>query len=578
MSQAVQLEVGSSANSYAILAKLATGGMAELFLARNASAAGIERYVVLKRVLAQRANDEAFVRMFLDEARLVAQLQHPNIAQVYDTGVLGDSYFFTMEYVHGETVREIMHRAYDLEQTVPVACALTIVAAAAAGLHHAHERIGIDGKPLHIVHRDVSPSNLMVSYEGQVKVVDFGVAKANARSSGETHSGTVKGKIAYLSPEQCRGRPIDRRSDLFSLGIVLWELIAGDRLWQRETDYEIMDAIVKEPAPSLRERRADVPLEIDAIVQKLLAKEPADRYQTCDELLEEIENAAMKTGQSLSVASLARFMRELFGQRPEPWVQMGVRDTRAEAVTVTASPAMWSGGGGAEVTSAQLAQLPDISTRSGWPESSMDALATTLARSPETASVSEVRAPKRRTIVMLSLAVAVGIAVVAGLLVMQSGAGEAQPAAPPPAAPVAAITPPAAPAPAPAVVIDAAAAEPAVPEPAVPEPTVAEPTVPPAPVASPEPPPAAVAHPVHHVARVSPTDELAKACHAHDAVKARHLLTLVPASKRASLTVECELAGTPLDAPKPPPPSTTVKTPPKSTTPDCDADPMACRH
>ncbi|HEY6034652.1 MAG TPA: serine/threonine-protein kinase, partial [Kofleriaceae bacterium] len=190
----------SSANSYAILAKLATGGMAELFLARTQSSAGVERYVVLKRVLPQRAHDRHFIEMFLDEARLAAQLQHPNIAQVFDTGKLGDSYFFSMEYVHGETVRELAHRAQELGEAIPLGCVLTIAAAAAAGLHHAHERLGLDGTPLGIVHRDVSPSNLMVSYEGNVKLVDFGVAKTTD-STVETQTGTVKGKISYLSPE-----------------------------------------------------------------------------------------------------------------------------------------------------------------------------------------------------------------------------------------------------------------------------------------------------------------------------------------------------------------------------------------
>src|SRR5688572_4452939 len=184
------------------------GGMAEIFLARGASAAGVERYVVLKRVLRHRASDVHFVQMFLDEARLAAQLQHPNIAQVYDVGRLGDSYFFTMEYVHGVTLRELMIAMAG--RPMPMGAVLAIASGSAAGLHHAHERIGVDGQPLGIVHRDVSPSNLMVSYEGHVKVVDFGIAKATSRTQ-ETHSGTVRGKISYLSPEQAVGGSIDRR-------------------------------------------------------------------------------------------------------------------------------------------------------------------------------------------------------------------------------------------------------------------------------------------------------------------------------------------------------------------------------
>lgn len=332
-----QAEVGSTASSYEILAKLATGGMAEIFLARHANAAGVERYVVLKRVLRERATDAAFVRMFLDEAKLASQLQHPNIAQVYDIGKLGDSYFFTMEYVHGETVRALLHRSHALRKPLPIGTALTIAAGAAAGLHHAHERVGVDGKPLGIVHRDVSPSNLMVTYEGHVKLVDFGVAKA-ANASVETRSGTVKGKIAYLSPEQCRGRGVDRRSDLFSLGIVMWELLTVERLFKHPSDFETMAAIVNDPSPPPSSRRPDVPPELDALVLRLLAKNPDERFQTADDLLEAIEQVAMQSHSALSTSALGRFVRELFGQRPEPWIELRAAEQHPDLVTVTSEP------------------------------------------------------------------------------------------------------------------------------------------------------------------------------------------------------------------------------------------------
>jgi serine/threonine protein kinase len=332
-----EVEVGSTANSYEILAKLATGGMAEIFLARGASSAGIERYVVLKRVLRHRAHDETFVRMFLDEARLAAQLQHPNIAQVYDIGKLGDSYFFTMEYVHGETVRALLQRAHALKSPAPIASVLTIIVGAAAGLHHAHERNGFDGQPLGIVHRDVSPSNLMVGYEGTIKVVDFGVAKAAHRSQ-ETRSGTVKGKIGYLSPEQCRGMAIDRRSDLFSLGVVLWEMLTTERLYKRGTDFENMAAIVNEATPPPSSRHAGVPAELDAVTLRLLAKDPAARFQTAAELHESLEQLAVKLGLALSASGLARYLRDVFGQRPEPWIEMQSRETHPEVFTVTSEP------------------------------------------------------------------------------------------------------------------------------------------------------------------------------------------------------------------------------------------------
>ena len=317
----VAAEVGSTANDYEILAKLATGGMADIFLARGASVAGVERYCVLKRILRDAAGDAQLVQMFLDEARLAAQLQHPNIASVYDVGKLGDSYFFTMEYVHGETVGSLIQRSVDGDRLLPLACVLTIVAGAAAGLHHAHERNGVDGRALQIVHRDVSPSNLMVSYEGSVKVVDFGVAKAAHRAS-ETRSGRVKGKISYMSPEQCRSQPLDRRSDLFSLGIVMWEMLTGDRLYRRDSDFAIMTAIIDEAPVSPSVVRPDVPREVDDIVRRLLAKPAADRFQSAAEVVDQIEAVALRAGMMLSTAALGRFVGELFGRRPEPWLEL----------------------------------------------------------------------------------------------------------------------------------------------------------------------------------------------------------------------------------------------------------------
>jgi serine/threonine protein kinase len=343
----VAAEVGSTANNYQILARLATGGMAEIFLARGVSGTGVERYVVLKRILRDRANDVQLVTMFLDEARLAAQLQHPNVAQVYDIGKLGDSYFFTMEYVHGETVRALLHRARSLRREIPNNVILTVVAGAASGLHHAHERLGHDGRPLGIVHRDVSPSNLMVSYEGGVKVVDFGVAKAENRVQ-ETRSGTVKGKIAYLSPEQCRGAPIDRRSDLFSLGIVFWEMLTVERLYKRASDFDNMTAIVTEDPVPPSARRPGISPELDRIVMKLLSKDPNARYQTGDELVDALEEASPRLGAMISTSSVGRLVRDMFGQRPEPWLEMdatvempqseGSGVQRPEGVTVTSEP------------------------------------------------------------------------------------------------------------------------------------------------------------------------------------------------------------------------------------------------
>jgi serine/threonine protein kinase len=330
-------EVGSTANSYQVLAKLAMGGMAEIFLARGANTTGVERYVVLKRILREKANDTQFVQMFLEEARLAAQLQHANIAQVYDIGKLGDSYFFTMEYVHGETVRSLLERSSQKQRDIPVSAVLSVIAGSAAGLQHAHERIGVGGHPLNIVHRDISPSNLMVSYEGIVKVVDFGVAKATT-SATETRTGTVKGKAAYMSPEQARGEQLDRRSDLFSLGIVAWEMLTTRRLFTGSTDFDIMTSIVRKDVPPPSSVRAGIPRQLDELVLRLLAKNTRDRYQCGDDVVEALESVATDMGHQLSQKALGRYIREVFGTRPEPWVELASSNDALESVSVTSEP------------------------------------------------------------------------------------------------------------------------------------------------------------------------------------------------------------------------------------------------
>lgn len=313
--------------------------MAEIFLARSRGMAGFARYVVLKRILPERGTDPRWIEMFLDEARLAAQLQHPNVAQVFDLGRLGEGYFFTMEYVHGANMREVLVRCAQRGQRLSLSMALGVAVGAASGLDHAHERRDAEGKSLGIVHRDVSPSNLMLSYDGVVKLVDFGVAKAHLRSS-VTQSGTVKGKISYLSPEQCRGREVDRRSDIFALGIVLYEMATTKRLYRRNSDFETMTAIVNEdPEPPSR-YNPEVSPQFDATILRALAKHPEDRQQSAAELLEELEEVARLGGFSISNSNLRRQMKELYGEPLEPWrllEQGGVQPPKRETeVTYTA--------------------------------------------------------------------------------------------------------------------------------------------------------------------------------------------------------------------------------------------------
>ncbi|MGN6106012.1 MAG: serine/threonine protein kinase, partial [Kofleriaceae bacterium] len=266
---------------------------------------------------------------------------------------------------------------------IPISVVLTIVAGAAAGLHHAHDRVGTDGVPLGIVHRDVSPSNLMVGFEGGVKVVDFGVAKAADRAQ-ETKSGTVKGKISYLSPEQCRGRPVDRRSDLFSLGIVMWEMLTTERLFKRASDFENMTAIVNDISAPPSSRRANLPPELDAITLRLLAKDPAERFQTAAEVVDALEEAAARTATRISPSGLGRLLREMFGQRPEPWLELDAAEV-PDGVTVTGQPvpAELSGSLGDPVD-LQLSSVVDLSAAPSSSELPNILPATTVPTVPAT--------------------------------------------------------------------------------------------------------------------------------------------------------------------------------------------------
>jgi len=327
-------EKGTTSTRYAILGRLASGGMADIYLVLQTNEAGVDRHLVLKRVLAERSRDPAFASMFLDEARLAAQLHHQNIAQVYDVGTLDGAYFFTMEYVHGEDARTLLHRLLKRGQQLPVNLALYMASGVLAALHHAHDRTTAAGVALNVVHRDVTPSNVMVSYEGSVKLLDFGVAKASERST-ESRSGAVKGKIGYLSPEQCRGHAVDRRSDLFSLGIVLYELMTCKRLFSRDSDFETMLAITGQELPPPSKLRPELSPEIDRIVMKALEKERERRYPTAAAMLEDIEAVATAERHLLSSSAASRFMRELFGAKPEPWIALPVRAETEQPRSIT---------------------------------------------------------------------------------------------------------------------------------------------------------------------------------------------------------------------------------------------------
>ncbi|HEV7559442.1 MAG TPA: serine/threonine-protein kinase, partial [Kofleriaceae bacterium] len=305
---------------YSILGHLATGGMAEVYLARQAGLHGFEKIVVIKRVRPELTADPEATRYFLDEARLVATLEHPNIAQVYEIGLVNDSYFFVMEYVHGADLRQLMEAAVTKRVKVSLADSVYIMIGVCAALHYAHEKRDREGKPLSIIHRDVSPSNVLISHDGSIKVCDFGIAKAENRST-ETTRGVIKGKFAYMSPEQCRSQPLDRRSDVFSIGILLYELSTLSRLFIANSDFDLLRSIIEEEAPPPSTRTRGYSLELERIVLKALSKNPDDRYVSAQAMQLDLEAFARENKLGMSSVNIAALMGTLFEKRIDAWLK-----------------------------------------------------------------------------------------------------------------------------------------------------------------------------------------------------------------------------------------------------------------
>ena len=300
--------------------------MAVLELARTVGAHGFEKYVAVKRIDPKWADDPEFIRMFLDEARLAAVLDHPNVVRVHDLGHDDVGPFFVMDYIHGETLLAILRRG---SGPVPLEHALTIGIASATGLHHAHTRRDFEGKPLALIHRDVSLSNILVTYDGGVKLVDFGIAKAMGGDG--TRPSIRKGKVGYMSPEQCKGASLDGRSDVFALGIVLWELLAGRRLFHDDNEFTSMNRIVNHDAPSLREANPAVPSPIAEAVHRALQRRPEDRFSDAREMARALEDAAADVECRPSADDLGGYMAELFGARAYPWESPEIEGTPVES-------------------------------------------------------------------------------------------------------------------------------------------------------------------------------------------------------------------------------------------------------
>jgi eukaryotic-like serine/threonine-protein kinase len=298
---------------YSLVAKLATGGMAEIYLARLSGAAGFEKLVCIKRILPHLAKEKALVEMFLAEARIAAQISHPNVCQVFELGEIEGRYFIAMEYLEG--VPFSCFRRRDMYPAPPdprLVAGLGIQAC--EGLHHAHNLKRTDGSPMEVVHRDVSSNNLFATVDGVVKVLDFGIAKVQD-ASVRTSTGSVKGTYAYMAPEQLRGERVDRRTDVFAVGIVLWELFARRHLFKRETDFLTFQAITTDPIPDVAELRPDVPPELSWAIATALSRNRDERFPSTRALGEALAQSVASIGGALSASQLSDEVARAFEVR-----------------------------------------------------------------------------------------------------------------------------------------------------------------------------------------------------------------------------------------------------------------------
>jgi serine/threonine protein kinase len=307
---------------YQLLKKLATGGMAEVWLARQAGIEGFAKNVVIKRILPHLAEDREFVEMFKNEALIAANFNHPNIAQVYEFGEANGTYFISMEYIHGEDLGRVMRKAWSAGQWIARPLAIRIVASACEGLYYAHSRNDpATGRPLKVVHRDISPQNILISFDGSVKLVDFGIAKA-ADQVGLTKSGAIKGKFAYMAPEQAAGKPLDHRADIFAIGLVLYELLTGQRPLKRDSELGTLQAAL-ECAISPPSEVTDIPAELDPVVMNALAKAADDRYRDARQFQVALEETLVNQGVVASSVQISELMETLFADRLQEEKQSG---------------------------------------------------------------------------------------------------------------------------------------------------------------------------------------------------------------------------------------------------------------
>ncbi len=329
---------GQQVGNYQLIKKLATGGMAEVWLANQVGIEGFNRHIVVKRILPHLSEDPEFVQMFLNEAKIASRFNHPNIAQIYDLGQGEGQYFIAMEFIHGEDLGRLMRKAWSTGQWIARPLAIRIIAEACKGLYYAHTRNDERGQPLRVVHRDISPQNILISFDGSVKLVDFGIAKA-ADQASMTKSGAIKGKFAYMAPEQAGGKPLDARTDLFALGLVLYELLTGVRPLKRDSELATLQAALEcaiDP-PSVV---AEVPAELDDVVMRALAKAPDDRYRDASMFQMALEEFLISQRLVATSVQISELMETLFAERRAEEQRLGAPNPSVQGESQQGLPAM----------------------------------------------------------------------------------------------------------------------------------------------------------------------------------------------------------------------------------------------
>ena len=296
---------------YVLLERISVGGMAEVFKAKSFGVEGFEKILAIKRILPSLAEDSDFIEMFIDEAKICGQLNHANICQIFELGRVQDSHFIAMEFVWGKDLLQIQNRLRKHRQTMSPQMAAFVAAKLCEGLDYAHKKKDPTGKALHIIHRDISPQNILVSYEGELKIIDFGIAKAASRSS-KTQAGVLKGKFGYMSPEQVRGLPLDRRSDVFAIGTILYELLTSDRLFFGDSDFETLEKVRNVDCVPPSKANPACPPRLEKIILKALTKEVEDRYQWASEMMEDLQAFLMGFDPVFTAKQLSTWMREGF--------------------------------------------------------------------------------------------------------------------------------------------------------------------------------------------------------------------------------------------------------------------------